>query len=75
METSDEAGEKRAAKKRATLMTNSLNLAEVPRHAQRNGPHKHKHLAGGRAGACQVYPQPFVDLIAEAIKQELQDAQ
>ena len=56
MQTVDTAGEKQAVKKRITVMTNSLNLAEVPRQAQRAGLYKHQHLDGGRASACQVYP-------------------
>ena len=74
METIDAAWEKQAAKKRTTVMTNSANLAEVLTQAQRKGLHKHQHLVGGRASACQVYLQKFVELIVEAIKKELPDA-
>lgn len=74
METVDAAGKKQAAKKRTTVMTNSANLAEVLRQAQRKGLRKHQRLVGGRVSACQVYPQQFVELIVEAIKKELQDA-
>ena len=56
-------------------MTNSANLAEVLTQAQRKGLHKHQHLAGWPASACQVYPQPFVELITESIKKEIRDAQ
>ena len=55
METVDAAGRKQAAKKRTTVMTNSANLAELLRQAQRKGMHKHQHLLGGRASGCQVY--------------------
>ena len=47
-------------------------LPRVLRQAQRRGLHKHQHFLG-RASAWQVYPQPFVDLIVEAMKKELQD--
>ena len=52
METVDDTGEQQAAKKRTTVITNSLNLAEVLRQAQRKGLHKHQHLVGGRTTAC-----------------------
>ena len=68
MITKDADGAMQAAKKPTTVMTNSANLAEVLRQAQCDGLHKHQHLVGGRAAACQVYPQPFVELITEAIK-------
>ena len=44
MTTTDEDGETQAAKKRTTVLTNSANLAEVLRQAQRNGLHRHQHL-------------------------------
>ena len=75
MTTKDEDGRTQAAKKPTAVMTNSANLAEVLRQAQCQGLQRHQHLVGGRASACQVYPQPFVELITEAIKKELRDAQ
>ena len=54
METTDAAGQKQAAKKSTTVMTNSANLAEVLKQTRRKDLHKHQHLVGGRASACQV---------------------
>ena len=51
METVNAAGEKQAAKKRITVMTNSANLAEVLRQAQCKGLRKHQHLVEWRASA------------------------
>ena len=75
MITTDAAGQTQAAKKRTIVMTNSANKAEVLGQAQRKGLHKHQHLAGRRASACQLYPQPFVEFITESIKKEIRDAQ
>ena len=63
MTTTDAAGQTQSAKKRTTVRTNSANLVEVLRQAQRKGLRRHQHLVGGRASACQVHPQPFVELI------------
>ena len=51
METVNAAGEKQAAKKRITVMTNSANLAEVLRQAQCKGLRKHHRLVEWRASA------------------------
>ena len=51
METVNAAGEKQAAKKRITVMTNSANLAEVLRQAQRKGLRKPQRLVEWRASA------------------------
>ena len=74
METIDANGEKQAAKNCTAVMTNSSDLAEALRQAQCKGLRKHQHLAQGRASACQVYPQPFIDLIVSVIEKEICDA-
>ena len=35
------------------------------------GGHRHVHLLGGRAKACQVYPENLVRAILKGIRQEL----
>ena len=35
----------------------------------------HTHLLGGKAKACQVYPDKFCDVICQAIKRELNTIQ
>ena len=74
METINATGEKQAAKKRTTVMTNSFNQAEVLMQAQRKGLHTHQHLVGTRQRVPGV-PPSFVDSIAEAIKKKICDAQ
>ena len=44
------------------------------RQAQYSGLHHHEHLEGGRAKACEVYPERFVKLVCEGIRKELADA-
>ena len=61
------------AKKRTTVMTNSSNIAEVLRMAQCAKLHKHAPLVGGKAKACEVYPDQFVELICEGVRKELDD--
>ena len=75
MMTKDEAGKDAPAKKRATVLTNSSNLAEVLRRAQCQNIHQHQHLIGGKASACQIYPRKFVELIGASIQKEIADAQ
>ena len=43
------------------------------RRAQCDGSHLHGQLIGGKAKACEVYPDPFVELICEGILKELED--
>ena len=74
METKGAAGGSAPAKKRTTVRTNSPNLAEVLRRAQRQGLHMHQQLVGGRASGCQVYPRKFVELIVASIQKEIADA-
>ena len=57
-----------------SVLRNSKHIAEVLRLAQCQGAHVHEPLVGGRAKACEVYPQKFVKLIVEGIKKEIQDA-
>ena len=75
MLTKDGAGKDAPAKKRTTVLTNFPNLAEVLRRAQCQKTHQHQQLIGGRAGACQVYPRKFVELIGASIRKEIADAQ
>ena len=73
MTTDGAGGDPAPAKKRTTVMTNSSNIAEVLRMAQCAKLHKHVPLEGGKAKACEVYPDKFVELICECVRQELDD--
>ena len=66
MKTIDADGQQQAAKKKTTVLTNSSNLVEVLSQAQRKGLHKHRHLVGGRASACEGYLQKFVEFIVDS---------
>ena len=74
MTTPGAHGEGLPAKKRTAVFTNSKNIAEVLRLAQCQGVHAHEPLVGGRAKACEAYPEKFVQLMIEAIKKEIEDA-
>ena len=71
MRTLDEKGEDAAAQKRTQIMTNSDALATLLLEAQCRHEHTHTHLLGGRASACQEYPDKFCDLVCQAIKREI----
>ena len=72
MVTHDEEGHEAAAQKRTQIMTNSQALATVLSEAQCRGEHRHAQLLGGRAKACQEYPDKFCDLVCMAVKRELE---
>ena len=74
MTTPGAQGEALPAKKRTAVLTNSKNLAETLRLAQCQGRHTHEPLVGGRAKACEAYPEKFVQLVIEAIRKEIEDA-
>ena len=74
METQGPDGAAIPARKRTTVMTNSSNIAEVLRQAHCSGFHRHEHLEGGKAKACEVYSEKFVKLGCTGIKKELADA-
>ena len=71
MRTTDSEGKDVAAKKRTKIMTNSHALATMLREAQCRHEHQHGQLIGGRASACQVYPDKFAKLVCEAVRREL----
>ena len=71
MKTRDEQGEETAAQKKTQIMTNSDALATLLLEAQCRHEHTHTHLLGGRASACQEYPDKFCDLVCQAIKREI----
>ena len=66
-------GKKTSAKKRTEVMTNSKYLAATLRLAQCDGSHRHEHLVGGNAKACEAYPEKFARLIAAGVQQEKDD--
>ena len=74
METKDAQGVPAAAKKRATIMTNSPIIDEVLRQAPCTGAPKHEHLVGGKAKQCEVYPNKFVEWLCQVIRKEIRDA-
>ena len=71
MRSTNDKGEDAAAQKRTQVMTNSNALAVLLTEAQCRGEHEHAQLLGGRARACQEYPDKFCDLVCQAIKREL----
>ena len=71
MQTHDEHGNVSAALKPTTIMTNSQAVATLLLEAQCRGEHSHTQLLGGRAKACQEYPDKFCELICQGIKREL----
>ena len=73
MTTKDQQGDTVADKKRTMVMTNSVNIAEMFRRAQSDGSHRQEPLIGGKAKACEVYRDRFVELICEGVKKELDD--
>ena len=74
MTTPGAQGKGLPAKKRTVVFTNSKNIAEILRLAQCQGAHVHEPLVGGRAKACEAYPEKFVQLMIEAIRKEIEDA-
>jgi hypothetical protein len=73
MKTEGENGEQVPARKRTRVLTNSGHIAAALRYYQCQGGHKHRHLDGGRARACEQYPEEFSELIVRGLKQELED--
>ena len=71
MMSRDKEGEA-PAKKPTTVMTNSKAIAEVLGKAKCDGRHRHVVLEGGRASACQVYPEKFSRTLCRAYARELQ---
>ena len=69
MTSVDEQGEA-PAKKRTRILTNSQEIAQSISRAQCSGTHRHVALVGGRASACQVYPDMFCDTLCAAYSRE-----
>jgi hypothetical protein len=58
MKSKDEEGEGQV-KKRTGIMSNSKALLEGLSQHNCLGGHRHVHLMGGKAAACQRYPEKF----------------
>ena len=71
MAAKDDDGTFKLARKPTAILTNSDATATLLRHAQCLGDHEHVHLVGGKASACQVYPDKFTKAICEGIRREL----
>ena len=71
MMTKDKDGNEKFAKKRTAILTNSDAVATLLRHAQCLGDHSHEQLLGGKASACQQYPDKFTMAICEGVKREM----
>ena len=56
------------AKKRTSVMTNSPELADAFAQFQCDSSHRHVVLEGGRAKACQEYPDEFCEVVLRAIQ-------
>ena len=60
-------GEMMAVRKRTSIVTNSVELAEALRSRQRRGDHEHANTLGGRIKQCQVYPPEFCELVCRTV--------
>ena len=69
MRSADEKGEA-PAKKRTSVFTNSDEIAELLKKYQCDGQHRHVQLMGGKAKACEVYPDEFCEKVCEAAMRE-----
>ena len=65
MKSADKDGEA-PAKKLTTIMTNSEAIADIMSKAKCDRSHRHVILEGGRASACQVYPDKFSRALCRA---------
>ena len=65
MKSADKDGEA-PAKKPTTIMTNSEAIADIMSKAKCDRSHRHVILEGGRASACQVYPDKFSRALCRA---------
>ena len=74
MKSSDEEGEA-PARKRTGALTNSKAIAEMLRQAQCEGSHRHVKLIGGKAKACEEYPEEFCEKVCKAAMKEKMDAE
>ena len=52
------------------MITNSTAVAEVLEKHQCDGAHRHVWLEGGRAKACEKYPDQFCKIVFEAFRSE-----
>ena len=71
MTTPSAKGKDLLVKKQTSIITNANSIAEAIRLAQ--CAHAHEPLVGGRAKACEVYSQKFVELMIECIKNKIRD--
>ncbi len=62
------------AKKRTGVVTNSVALQDALKEMQCSGEHEHADLTGGKARACQVYPEKFCKLVCETVMKERNQA-
>ena len=69
MTSKDEQGEAPVMKKTA-VVTNSKKLAEALRQCQCDHSHRHVVLLGGKAKACQRYPDEFCELVCKTVMEE-----
>ena len=69
MKSKDEEGEGQV-KKRTGIMSNSKALLEGLSQHNCLGGHRHVHLMGGKAAACQRYPEKFCKYVCETVMKE-----
>ena len=60
-------------KKRTTIMTNSIRIAQRLRKAQCTNGHEHTQLINFNAKQCEVYPGKFCKDVCSGIKEEIND--
>ncbi len=74
MQATDQDGEG-AAKKRTGVLSNSEEISKALEDRQCDKKHRHVVLTGGKAKACEVYPDEFCELICTAAMEDKQKSQ
>ena len=73
MKAKSDDGAEKLVKKRTKVMTNSGHIATSLAKAQCSQDHQHVRLEGGKASACEVYPNAFCELVVKGLQRELED--
>ena len=61
------------AKKRTSVVTNSEELAKTLGQHQCDSLRRHVTLEGGRAKACEKYPDMFCEKVLKAVQREIEN--
>ena len=55
------------------ILTNSNCIASLLQEFRCHGQHEHIQLTGGRARACEQYPDKFCDVVMQGLQRELEN--